>query len=136
MADSALVTPTVLIRVAGVLGGLAWPARAVVDRHGGSDAVVNTLHWGGVALIAVALVGIGAGLVSGLPALRVLVAVCLAALVWSVLVVARGQWDEDWVDGTFGVLLVVFCVVGLVRAARRRDPARATRARGTGTHAA
>jgi hypothetical protein len=121
--------------MAGVLGGLAWPARAIVDRHGGSDAVVNALHWGGLALIAIAVLGIGAGLVSGLPALRILVAVCLCALVWSLLEGLRGQWADDWVDGVFGVLLALFCLVGLVRRRGAERPHDQPRPRRTGAHA-
>jgi hypothetical protein len=133
VAHSVGVTPTALSRLAGVLGGLAWVARGPVDRNGGPDAVVNALHWGGLALVAIAVLGIGAGLVSGLPVLRVVVAVCLAALVWSLLEWLRGEYADDWVDGIFGVLLVVYCVGSLVRLrSRPRPPAE----RRTGSHAA
>ncbi len=85
VADSGTVTPTTLPKLAGVLGGLCWVAKAVLDDGDGPESVINALHYGGLALLALALLGIGAGLVSGLAALRVVVALCLLALAWAVL---------------------------------------------------
>jgi hypothetical protein len=107
--------------------------RALLDGSGGPDSAVNALHWGGLALIALALLGIGAGLVSGLAALRVLVAVCLTVLGWAVLEVLHHEYSDRWADGVVGGLLATYCVLGLVR---RRRRARASRERSVGSHAA
>ena len=112
---------------AGSLGPL-------LDRAGGSESLVNGLHWGGLALIAIAVLAIGAGLVTGILALRVVVALCLAALVWSVLEFLRGQYADNGVDGVFGALLAAYCLLGLVRL--RRTAASPPRERATGSHAA
>jgi hypothetical protein len=133
------MTPTSLTRVAGVLGGVAWLAGAVVDRTDGAEALVNTLHWGGSALILIALLGIGAGLVSGLLALRVVVAACLAALAWAVVEWLHSALPDPYVDGAAGVVLALYCLASLRRRrrlAREHVGPRTTRARRTGSHAA
>ena len=72
---------------------------------------------------------------SGLVALRVVVAICLVALAAAVLSFLHEQYADRSVDGILGGLMVVYCVVGiLVRrqpTARRQRPAVAalTRAR-------
>jgi hypothetical protein len=129
------MTPTTLARVAGVLGGLCWLGRALLDGGGGSDSVVNALHWGGTALLAIALLGIGAGLVTGLAPLRVLVAVCLTVLVWAILEVLHDQYSDRWSDGVVGVVLAAYCLAGLLQR-RQRSQERAPRVRSTGSHAA
>ena len=112
-----------LARIAGVLGGLCWVASAVTDELDVSASVVDALHWGGLALIALALMGVGAGLVSTSAAwLRAIVAVCLPLLAWSVLEALRGEFADRWVDGVFGLLLVLYCLVGLVRGRGRARP--------------
>lgn len=116
------MTPTTLARVAGVLGGLCWLVQAILDGPDGPDSVVNALYWGGLALIALALLGIGAGLVSGLPALRVVVAVCLVVLAWSVVEVLHSQYADATVDGAAGAVLALGCAVGLLRGRRSRTP--------------
>ncbi|HRD64260.1 MAG TPA: hypothetical protein PL137_25390, partial [Nocardioides sp.] len=68
----------------------------------GPASLINALHYGGVALLVLALLGIGAGLVSGLPALRVLVAICLVALAWALLEFLHQQFSDRWVDGVLG----------------------------------
>jgi hypothetical protein len=120
LADSCAVTPPALIRLAGVLGGLCWVLRAVLDDGGASEPLVNALHYGGLALIVIALLGIGAGLVSGLAALRVVVAICLVALGWAVLEFLHQQYADRGVDGVLGGLLAAYCLVGLVTRGRRR----------------
>ena len=111
----------VLARVTGLLGGLCWVLRAVLDELDASAAAVDALHWGGLALIAISLVGLGAGLVSSSATwLRVIVAICAPLLVWSVLEALRQGAADRWVEGGFGALLAVYCVVGLVRARPRR----------------
>ena len=130
------MTPTTLARVAGVLGGLCWLARAVLDDGNGPTSLIDALHWGGMALLALALLGIGAGLVTGLPALRVLVAVCLVLLAWAVLEFLHSQYDDRRVDGTLGVLMALYCLAGLWRRRRsRRGEPREPR-RSSGSHAA
>ena len=51
--------------------------RAILDNGDGPISVIDGLHYGGLALLVIALLGIGGGLVSGLMALRVVVAICL-----------------------------------------------------------
>jgi hypothetical protein len=137
-----LVVPTTLARLAGILGGLCWIGRAVLDNGHGSASVVDALHYGGLALLVIALLGIGAGLVSGLMALRVVVAICLVALAAAVVSFLHQQYSDRSVDGILGGLMVLYCVVGaLVR--RRRggdggsdgDPGPQPR-RSSGSHAA
>ena len=117
----------VLARVAGLLGGVLWILRALLDGPAPS-ALVDALHWGGLALIAVALVGLGAELVSSSATwLRVIVAICLPLLVWSVFEALREGVSDRWLEGAFGALLAGYCVVGLVR----NRPERAARPHGT-----
>ena len=137
VAHSTSVTPTTLARLAGVLGGLCWLARAVLDDGDGPTSLINALLWGGLALLALALLGIGAGLVTGLPALRVVVAVCLVLLAWAVLEFLRNQYADRGVDGALGLLVALYCLVGLLLR-RRRDDDREPRPprRSSGSHAA
>ena len=106
--------------VAGLLGGLCWVGALWVDR----------LDLAGAALLAVAVLGAGAGLVSRSAVwLRVLVAVCFLALVASVLQVLRDNLDQDVVLAAAGAVAVVVAVLALAR-----RPAREQRPRGS--HAA
>ena len=114
------MTPTALARVAGVLGGLCWLGRAILDDGSGPTSLINALHWGGAALLVLALLGIGGGLVSGLVALRVVVALCVVLLGWVLLEFLREQYSDRWVDGVVGALIAVYCLAGLLR--RRRRP--------------
>jgi hypothetical protein len=108
-------------RVAGLLGGVCWVLRAVLDQLDASSAAVDALHWGGMTLVAISLVGLGAGLVSSSATwLRVIVAICAPLLVWSVLEVLREGVADRWVEGGFGALLSVYCLIGLARARRGR----------------
>ncbi len=111
----------VLARVAGLLGGVCWVLRAVLEELDAAPAAIDALHWGGLALIALALVGLGAELVSSSATwLRVIVAICVPLLVGSVLEALRQGVADRWVAGGFGVLLAVYCAVGLARARARR----------------
>jgi hypothetical protein len=136
MAHSGVVTLTILARVAGVLGGLCWLGRALLDDGDGPASAIDALHWGGAALLVIALLGIGAGLVSGLIALRVVVAICLALLGWAVLEFLHQQYDDRWVDGILGVLMALYCVAGLVFRRRRPAGEPRERRRSSGSHAA
>src|SRR3954452_18746993 len=137
VAHSSVVTPTTLSRIAGVLGGLCWLAQALLDHGSGPTSLVNALYWAGAALLALALLGIGAGLVSGLVALRVVVALCLVVLAWAVLEFLRDQYADRWVDGVVGVLFALYCLVGLLRERARRGQGQPRRPRrSSGSHAA
>ena len=138
VAHSSVVTPTTLTRLAGVLGGLCWVVRAVIDDGDGSESVVNALHYGGLALLVIALLGIGAGLVSGLMALRGVVAICLLALAWAILEFLHQEYADRTVDGVLGALVAAYCLVGLLaRRRRRHDGGGSTRPRrSSGSHAA
>jgi hypothetical protein len=120
MADCLVVSSTSLARVAGILGGLCWMGRAFLDNGDGPTSVIDGLHYGGLALLVIALLGIGAGLVSGLMALRVVVAVCLVALGAAVLSFLHEQYDDRSVDGILGGLMVFYCVVGILARRSRR----------------
>jgi hypothetical protein len=136
VADSPAVTPTTLVRLAGVLGGLCWVLRAILDDGDGSEALINALHYGGMALLALALLGIGAGLVSGLVALRIVVAVCLLALAWAVLEFLHQQYDDRVVDGVVGALLAAYCLTGLLVRRRHGGGGPPRPRRSSGSHAA
>jgi hypothetical protein len=99
--------------------------------------VIDGLHYGGLALLVIALLGIGGGLVSGLPALRLVVAVCLVALAAAVLSFLHQQYADRSVDGVLGGLMVVYCIVGiLARRGRTHDDDAPEPHRSSGSHAA
>lgn len=92
--------------VAGLLGGLCWVGALWVD----------VLAPVGAVLLAIAVLGAGAGLVSRSAVwLRVIVAVCFLALVGSVLQVLRDSLDPEAVLAAAGVVAVVVAVVALTR---------------------
>ena len=132
------MSPTSLARIAGILGGLCWIGRAILDDGDGPTSVIDGLHYGGLALLVIALLGIGGGLVSGLVALRVVVAICLVALAAAVLSFLHEQYADRTVDGVLGGLMVVYCAVGvLVRRNRpSEDRARQSRHHSRGSHVA
>lgn len=132
VAHCLVVSPTSLARIAGILGGLCWIGRALLDDGNGPTSVIDGLHYGGLALLVLALLGIGAGLVSGLVALRLVVAVCLVALAAAVLSVLHQQYSDRAVDGILGGLMVAYCVVGILA----RRSADREHERSTGSHAA
>src|SRR4051812_26409119 len=99
----------------GLVGGLAWIAALVLDRTSGG-ALVDALIWAGLFLLGAATLGAGAGLVSrGAVWLRVLVAVCFAALVWSILELLADSLEDQVVYAGFGLVAVVVSVVTLAR---------------------
>ena len=103
------------VALAGLVGGLCWLGAFVLDTGSGGGAV-DALTWAGLALLTVAVLGAGAGLVSrSATLLRVLVAVCFAALVWSVLEVLRDSVDGLAVYAVFGVIAVAVSLVVLAR---------------------
>ena len=135
MAHCLVVSPTSLARIAGILGGLCWIGRALLDDGDGPTSVIDGLHYGGLALLVLALLGIGGGLVSGLMALRLVVAVCLVALAWAVVSFLHQQYSDRSVDGILGGLMVFYCAVGMLarRSRRHGDP---HPHRSSGSHAA
>jgi hypothetical protein len=109
------------VAVAGLLGGLCWLGAFVIDAAGGSSGLVDAVTWAGIALLAIGVLGAGAALVSRSATwLRVLVAVCFTALVWSVLELLRDSLDGLAVYAVSGVLAGVVSVVVLTRS---RPPA-------------
>lgn len=113
-----------LAKLAGVVGGLCWLVQAAINQYDAAGAVVNALFWGGAALILVALVGMGASLVSAAPALRVLVGLCVPVLVFSILSALRGETSENIVDGGFGLALALICAASLLGGSAIEDTAR------------
>jgi hypothetical protein len=137
MAHCLVVSLTTLARIAGILGGLCWMGRAILDNGDGPASVIDGLHYGGLALLVIALLGIGGGLVSGLMALRLVVAVCLVALAAAVLSFLHQQYSDRSVDGILGGLMVLYCVIGiLARRGRQREDGVAETHRSRGSHAA
>jgi hypothetical protein len=137
VAHCPVVSLTSLARAAGILGGACWIGRALLDNGDGPTSVIDGLHYGGLALLVLALLGIGAGLVSGLVALRVVVAICLVALAAAVVSFLHGQYSDRSVDGILGGLMVVYCVIGiLARRSKERDDPGPEAHRSRGSHAA
>lgn len=113
-----------IARWAGLVGGLLWVLRWVLDLAGTSGGALDALHWAGVVLLALALAGTGAALVStSAPWLRAIVAVAYPVLVWSVLEVLHPAASPESVDGAFGLVVVVLFGVMLVRSRPEEKPA-------------
>lgn len=126
----------VLAAVAGFLGGACWVARWVVDLAGDVPGWADGAGWVGLGLLAIALAGVGAGLVSSSAGwLRVLVAVAFPILVWSVYAVVKGAGDDLRLDGILGVVAILCSVVLLLRA-RGESPGDAQPRRRHGSHSA
>jgi hydrogenase/urease accessory protein HupE len=122
-----------LARSSGLVGGLCWLARYVLDRSGSGPADAgDALYWAGLVLLAVALVAAGAGLVSSSATwLRAIVGVALPLLVWSVLEVLHPAGDSETIDAAFGLAMALVSVAGLVRGRSHGEQ----RSRSAGTHA-
>ena len=103
-----------LIRVAGIVGGLCLLDQAAVNQYEAAEAAVNALYWGGIALVVVALVGLGAELVSGALWLKLLVGACFPMLVWAVVSVLHEQTSDNIVDGGFGLALALILSASLL----------------------
>lgn len=101
--------------LAGLLGGLAWVVAFVLDQTDRPGAL-DAFEWAGLALLTVATLAAGAGLVSRSTTwLRLLVAVCFALLVWSVLQVLSDGFDDRLVQAVAGGVAALVSVVALVR---------------------
>jgi hypothetical protein len=117
MPPATLAPPTALI------GGALWILESVVGR--GTDALGQTLHWGGLALLLLACAVGASGLVNGnVAALRLVVTLAFPLLAWSVVEFFRPE-DTGWYDGAWGALAVAAAVWGLWRG--RGAPARESR---------
>ena len=121
--------------VTGIAGGLCWIARWGADLAGSAPSWSTAAHWAGLALLLVAVAAGGTGLVGrSVTWLRVLVAVALPLLVWSVYAVVRGEGDAVALDGLLGVVPLGCSVPALLT--RRRVAPPAARAGRAGAHAA
>lgn len=120
-----------LAGLAGVLGGLLWLVRLGLDVAGRLEpAASQALLWSGAALLVVAVLELGLGLVARAPVwLRAVVAVGVVALAASVLAVLHGDGDGVVVDGAIGLVAVVACARRL-RVQRRARAATTTGRRG------
>ena len=110
-----------LIKLAGVVGGLCLLGQAAVNQYDAAGAAVNALYWGGVALVVVALVGMGTALVSGATWLRLIVGAAFPLLVWAVISVLHDNADDNVVDGGFGLGLALICSASLLGGSARDD---------------
>ncbi|MCW2797411.1 hypothetical protein [Nocardioides sp.] len=98
--------------LAGLLGGACWVARAFADSEG--------LRWAGLALLGLALVATGAGLVKA-AWLGLIVGVAFPVLIWSVLEVlhdSSGAEDVN-VDAVAGGVVALVALAVLIRSAVR-----------------
>jgi hypothetical protein len=119
------MTVRTLALLSGVLGGLVWLARTVLDLTGSTSGLLDTAYWVGLVLLAVALADLGAELVSKSAMwLRAIVAVAFPALVWSVLEAVHPGADPSVVDGLAGLVVLVLSVREVRAARRARRPKR------------
>ena len=120
----------VIARWAGLVGGLAWLTRYLLDLVGASQSTMSVLYWLGLVLLFGGMASMGAGLVSA-TWLRAIVAVAFPLLVWSVLEVLHPAGNAYAIDGVFGLLAAVIAAVAMAKAPRERRP----RTRSAGAHA-
>lgn len=114
-------------RVAGIVGGTCWLLRYVLDAAGSGDGTpADALYWAGLALLFVALAGLGSQLVSKSAVwLQAIVGVAFPLLVWSVLEVLDPGTDPSVVDAIFGGALLLLCLRDLLKSRPERAPRRA-----------
>lgn len=128
-----------LFSLAAILGGAVWIARFFLDGD-----LAEALSWLGLGLVLLGAMGVGLQLVSKSPMpLRVVVAVGITALVWSVYAVVRGDSDGRLLDLVLGVLVVLFALTQVGGRPRGGDadgagvkPAKHPRGRHGGSHSA
>jgi ammonia channel protein AmtB len=117
-----------VVLLAALVGGLSWVGRWLA---GGTGVLPDLLEWVGLVLLAVAVAGLGAGLVSSSALwLQGIVGVAFPLLVWSVIEVLSDSSDGVAVHGVAGVLAILAAVLAWRRQAP--DPAPPRRA---GAHA-
>ena len=120
-----------IARWAGLVGGLAWLTRYLLDLAGAGQSILSVLYWLGLVLLFAAMASMGAGLVSSSATwLRAIVAVAFPLLVWSVLEVLHPSGNAYAIDGVFGLLAAVIAAVPIAKAPRERRP----RTRSAGAH--
>jgi hypothetical protein len=115
------MTPSRIASVTAIVGGLCWLARFVLVSAGGSGSGLPTLlHWGGTALLVLALLASGYALVATAPVwLRLVVSVAETLLVLAVWqVVEAGLGSSRLASLVGGVLALAAGAFGLVRARR------------------
>ncbi|HET7431138.1 MAG TPA: hypothetical protein VFJ89_06495 [Nocardioides sp.] len=122
-----------VVLLTAVLGGLAWVLRWVLADRGAAESADTALFWAGLVLLAVAVAGLGAGLVSSSATwLQAIVAVAFPLLVWSVIEVLKDSYDEDAVDAVAAVVVVVLALLVARRRGTGRPPSPRPR---SGAHA-
>lgn len=110
------------VALAALVGGLCWVVAAFV----------GALLWPGGVLLAVAVLGAGAALVSKTALwLRAIVSVCFLALVASLLGLLRDSLDDELLLVATGLVAMAGGGLALVR-----RPAAAPRSRPRGAHVA
>ena len=120
-----------VVLLTALVGGLSWIGRWAADAAGVTGGLLDVLRWVGLVLLAVAVAGLGAGLVSRSAVwLQAIVAVAFPLLVWSVVEVFSDSFDAIAVDGVAGLLVILAAVLAWRRHAP--DPAPPRRA---GAHA-
>ncbi len=126
----------VVALVTGLLGGGCWVARWGADLAGSPPTWSDTAHWLGLGLLGLALVCAGVGLVSrGALWLRLIVAVALPLLVWSVYAVVKGDDDAVAFDGVLGAVAMVGSLALFVLARRHAAGTEPPPRRSHGSHA-
>ncbi|MGH3336573.1 MAG: hypothetical protein ACRDOZ_12180 [Nocardioides sp.] len=110
-----------LARVSGLLGGACWVAR-LLDRGGSGGGTVDALYWAGLALLFVALFGLGIALVSkGAVWLQVIVGIAFPLLVWSVVEVVHSAGDPVVIDAVVGILIAGVSLLALGQSGGRDE---------------
>ncbi len=103
-----------------------WPG-CVLDRGGSGGGTVDALYWAGLALLFVALFGLGTALVNkGAVWLQVIVGIAFPLLVWSVVEVVHSAGDPVVIDAVVGVLIagVSLLALGQSRGGDEKPPRR------------
>lgn len=105
------MSPRLAAVASAMIGGGLWIFRWV------AEAPV-AVHWVGLVLVALALVPVGARLVSGVAPLRVVVAVALPLLVATLVELVRPASDAGGVGALLGVVTVVVAVGAMAATAQ------------------
>ncbi len=126
----------VLALVTGLLGGGCWVARWGTDLAGTPPTWSDTVYWVGLGLLGLALACAGGGLVSRSARwLRLIVALALPLLVWSVYAVIKGDDDAVTLDGVLGAVAIVGSLALFALALRHAAGSEPPPRRSHGTHA-
>lgn len=104
-----------IARWAGLLGGLAWLGRYVLDLAGFSTSMLSMAYWTGAVLLAIAIAAMGVNMVSA-NWLRLVVGIAFPLLVWSVLETLHPAGNAYFIDAAFGLLAVVIAAVAITKA--------------------